>query len=142
MVYEEARKAIPEKKDTDSDSDSSSEDDDSDNAEEDVAESASQTHRQHDEHESGGETSDDADDENDEEDENHSEYCEAPRDRANIDENADTDAEEDLRLMSGFRKPFNDADRRVMARYIASIPDWEELTGKDRWGPFAEMVCV
>lgn len=29
-----------------------------------------------------------------------------------------------------------------MARYIVSIPDWDDLSSKDRWGDFAQLVRV
>ena len=152
-IYEEARKAEPEQRsDSDSEDESSDgsdsnseghiEDDDNNDGDEAVSVSQVNHHDDDDDGESEQQDSDDADDDDDDgdEDEKFSEYGSPTSVKRDVDENEETDAEEDARNMSAPRKPFNEADRRVMARYIASIPEWEQLTAKDRWGPFAEMV--
>jgi hypothetical protein len=54
----------------------------------------------------------------------------------------DVDTEEDVASMGGSGSPFTGADARVMARYIASLPDWATLGYKGRWVPFEEMVRI
>ena len=152
-IYEEARKAEPEQRsDSDSEDESSDgsdsnseghiEDDDNNDGDEAVSVSQVNHHDDDDDGESEQQDSDDADDEDGDEDEKFSEYGSPTSVKRDVDENEETDAEEDARNMSAPRKPFNEADRRVMARYIASIPEWEQLAAKDRWGLFAEMVCA
>ncbi|KIP11416.1 hypothetical protein PHLGIDRAFT_114548 [Phlebiopsis gigantea 11061_1 CR5-6] len=52
----------------------------------------------------------------------------------------ETDEEEDAQNMSSHREPLNDADRRVIARYIASVgSEWNNLRGKERWEPVESM---
>jgi hypothetical protein len=36
--------------------------------------------------------------------------------------------------------PFTKADMYFIAKYIASTPDWDILTGKDRWEPMHAKV--
>lgn len=55
----------------------------------------------------------------------------------------ETDSEEDIKNMSGAGEAMNDADRRVIARYIASLGiEWESMTYRDRWEPIQLLVSV
>ncbi|EKM61141.1 uncharacterized protein PHACADRAFT_247540 [Phanerochaete carnosa HHB-10118-sp] len=46
----------------------------------------------------------------------------------------ETDSEEDIKNMSGAGRTLNDADKRVLARYIAAFgTDWDHMSYKDRW---------
>lgn len=54
----------------------------------------------------------------------------------------DTDSDDDIQNMSGAGGPMTDADKRVMARYVASFTDWDSLTNRDKWGAFEQMVSV
>lgn len=49
----------------------------------------------------------------------------------------ESDAEGDLQCMSNAGEAINDADRRVMSRYIASVgSEWDMLSSRDKWKPF------
>ncbi|KAI0788520.1 hypothetical protein C8Q75DRAFT_734229 [Abortiporus biennis] len=50
----------------------------------------------------------------------------------------ESDADEDARNMSQRGETITDADRRVMARYIASVTDWDGMTSKERWDSFSD----
>ena len=36
--------------------------------------------------------------------------------------------------------PFTEADNYIAARYLASFPDFEGATSRERWGPFHDKV--
>jgi hypothetical protein len=36
--------------------------------------------------------------------------------------------------------PFTDADNYIAAKYLASFPDFEGATSRERWGPFHDKV--
>jgi hypothetical protein len=46
----------------------------------------------------------------------------------------------DRRKMGKEGEPYTKADLRISARYIASIPDWDDLNHREKWEPFAEEV--
>jgi hypothetical protein len=52
----------------------------------------------------------------------------------------DVNTDEDIEAMGEGGGPFTKADTRVVARYIASNPDWDSRTGRSRWEPFEKMV--
>lgn len=55
----------------------------------------------------------------------------------------DTDSEDDVQNMSAAGEMINDADRRVAARYIASVGvEWNHLRSRERWEPVENMVSV
>lgn len=55
----------------------------------------------------------------------------------------ESDAEGDVQCMSNAGEGINDADRRVMSRYIASVgSEWDMLSSRDKWKPFEVQVCV
>lgn len=70
-------------------------------------------------------------------DENESEY-----DHSDSDE--ETDAEADIRKMSGPGETLHDADRRVIARYMASFgsSEWDNLTYAEKWEPIARKAST
>lgn len=54
---------------------------------------------------------------------------------------SDTDSEADRQNMGSSGGTVTAADKRVIARYIASFGrEWAAMSGKDRWDPFAAMV--
>ncbi|KAI0082264.1 hypothetical protein K474DRAFT_1655632 [Panus rudis PR-1116 ss-1] len=55
------------------------------------------------------------------------------------DSSDETDEEVDRQAMGGFGRAVTDADKRVIARYIASIDDWDILTMREKWDPFEQM---
>ncbi len=36
--------------------------------------------------------------------------------------------------------PFTDADLYITAKYVASFPDFERVTARERWDPYHELV--
>ena len=56
------------------------------------------------------------------------------------DDGGDADTEEDERHMAEGGEPFNRADVRTIARYIASTSKWGSVSSKDRWSPFSRRV--
>ena len=52
----------------------------------------------------------------------------------------DSDDEQDHCEMSEAGGRITDADKRVMARYIAPQKDWDTSLTKGRWEPFADKV--
>lgn len=54
---------------------------------------------------------------------------------------SDSDSEADRQNMGVAGSAINSADKRVVARYIASFGrEWGAMRNKDRWDPFAAMV--
>ena len=81
----------------------------------------------------GGNVSESAGEDEDEDEDEGSSYS----------SDEETDEDEDIRNMSAQGGFVNDADRRVIARYIASVgSEWNSLRGKERWGPIESMVHV
>lgn len=53
----------------------------------------------------------------------------------------DTDSDDDNKRMSNAGQLVNDADKRVIARYIASLgSDWNNMTSRERWATFENIV--
>ena len=56
-------------------------------------------------------------------------------------EDNETDEEDDIRNMSEAGGRLNDADRRMVARYIADFDGWDKAgSQKSRWEAFADSV--
>ena len=55
-------------------------------------------------------------------------------------EGEDSDSDDDVQNMSGPGETLTEADKRVMAKYIASFSDWETMSNRVKWGAFEQMV--
>lgn len=76
-----------------------------------------------------------SEDDGEENDNNASEYT-----SSRSDSTEDTDSEEDIKRMSGAGETLNNADRRVIARWIASHgAEWDNMSFNDRWDPIAKL---
>jgi hypothetical protein len=62
--------------------------------------------------------------------------------RASDDDGLDVSTEEDEERMAPGGPLFNRADIRMMARYVASTKNWDDLGSKERWNPFSERVSL
>ena len=68
-------------------------------------------------------------------------------DGSNDDEDDDDDDDDDSpvrvydeREMGSGGGPFTEADLYVTAKYVVSLPDFDNLSGRERWDPFHERV--
>lgn len=56
----------------------------------------------------------------------------------------DIDSDEDVANMGEAGKLVTDSDVRIMAKWILDRPDWENMSTRERWQPFSELVrmCI
>ena len=60
--------------------------------------------------------------------------------RESDDDGLDVSTSEDKERMTQSGDLINRADIRMMARYIASTKNWEDISSKDRWSAFSDRV--
>ncbi|KII93787.1 hypothetical protein PLICRDRAFT_171494 [Plicaturopsis crispa FD-325 SS-3] len=51
-------------------------------------------------------------------------------------DNLQSDSENDEDNMGSAGEPFNNADMRIVAKHIASVPNWGSRNNRERWGDF------
>jgi hypothetical protein len=63
-------------------------------------------------------------------------------DQETVEDGSSHDSDEDEAAMGEHGSLFNDAEIRVMAKYIAryTFAEWDAMTNKQRWFPFHEEV--